>query len=86
MQAKAISLCFADGPALIVLSLICTSMRNCVRPTSVVRALDILLAISGYLTDETKLDRMLPFVVALLQNDSATVRAAALRTLTQIVR
>lgn len=28
---------------------------------------------------------MLPFVVALLQNDAAAVRAAALRTLTQVV-
>ena len=41
---------------------------------------------SQYLTDETKLDRMLPFVVAMLQNDIALVRAAALRVLTQVVR
>ena len=47
------------------------------------RALDLLLALSPHLTDETKLDRMLPFVVSLLTNDAASVRAGALRALTQ---
>lgn len=74
-----------DGPAIIILSLVCANIRSCAHASSILRAFDILLAISKYLTDETKLDRMLPFVVSLLQNDAACVRAAALRTLTQTV-
>jgi phosphoinositide-3-kinase, regulatory subunit 4 len=76
---------FADGPALIVLSLLCANIRNCVRPTSVLRALDLFLALTQFLSDEIKLDRLLPYVVALFQDEVASVRAAALRTMTQIV-
>ncbi|GJN87433.1 hypothetical protein Rhopal_000382-T1 [Rhodotorula paludigena] len=72
-----------DGPALIVLSLVCANIRNCVRPASVLRALEILLALNRYLSDETKLDRLVPYLVALLQDDVATVRALALRVLAQ---
>jgi hypothetical protein len=76
----------SDGAALVLLSLICSNIRNCVRPASVIRALDILLALSRYLTDETKLDRLVPYLVAVLQDDMASVRSAALKTLTQTVR
>lgn len=72
-----------DGPALIVLSLVCANLRNCVRPASVLRALELLLALNRYLTDPTRLDRLVPYLVALLSDDVASVRAAALRALTQ---
>lgn len=45
----------------------------------------MLLYISLYLTDETNLDRLLPCIVYLLQDDVAAVRAEAVRALTQIV-
>lgn len=76
---------FTDGPAVILLSLVCGNLRNCACASSIMRGFDVLLALSKYLTDETKLDRMLPFVASMLQNDAASVRAAALRTLTQTV-
>lgn len=53
------------------------------RPASVLRALEILLALNRYLTDETRLDRLVPYLVALLQDDAAPVRSMALRNLTQ---
>ncbi|KZT00186.1 ARM repeat-containing protein [Laetiporus sulphureus 93-53] len=74
-----------DGPALIVLALICANIRNCTLPSSKVRALDVLLALSLYLTDEAKLDRVVPYVVDLLHDDAAIVRASALRTLMQLL-
>lgn len=76
---------FTDGPALALLSLICANLRNCVRPASIVRALDIMLALLRYLSDETKLDRLIPYVVTVLQDDMAFIRAAAVKTLTQTV-
>lgn len=78
--------CLADGPALVILALVCANVRNCVRPASVLRALEILLALNRYLTDETRLDRLVPYLVTLLSDDAATVRAMALRVLTQTVR
>lgn len=69
-----------------LLSLLCANIRNCLRPGSILRALDVLLALSCYLTDETKLDRLVPYLIAVLQDDNPAVRAGALKTLTQTVR
>lgn len=74
-----------DGPALIILSLVCANLRNCNRPSSKIRALDVVLALCGHLTDEAKLDRLVPYVIDLLHDDAAAVRSAALRTLMQVV-
>jgi phosphoinositide-3-kinase regulatory subunit 4 len=50
-----------------------------------VKALDVLLALAPFLTDESKLDRLVPYVIELLRDDAALVRASAMRTLTQVV-
>ena len=76
----------ADGPALIILALVSSNVRNCSLPSSKTRALDLLLALCPHLTDEAKLDRMVPYIVDLLHDDAATVRSSALRTLIQVVR
>lgn len=74
-----------DGPALIILALVSANLRNCSLPTSKIRAMDVFLAISGHLTDESKLDRMVPYIVESLHDEAATVRTAALRTLVQVL-
>ena len=74
-----------DGPALIILALVTANIRNCSLPSSKVRALDVFLALACHLTDEAKLDRMVPYVVELLQDDAALVHLAALGTLMQVV-
>lgn len=74
-----------DGPALIILALVTANIRNCSLPSSKVRALDVFLALSCHLTDEAKLDRMVPYIVDLLHDDAAIVRSAALRTSMQVV-
>jgi phosphoinositide-3-kinase regulatory subunit 4 len=65
---------------------VCANLRYCTVPSSRLRGLDVLLAISQYLTDEAKLDRLIPYVVDLTQDDAASVRAATLCTLLQVVR
>ena len=74
-----------DGPALVILALVCANIRNSSLPTTKIRALDILLALSVNLTDEAKLDRLLPYVIELLHDETPVVRAAALRTTLQVV-
>ncbi|RKF83502.1 Serine/threonine-protein kinase ppk19 [Golovinomyces cichoracearum] len=73
-----------DG-TLIFLSLIVSSIRNTARATAKVRACDLLLAFSERLTDEAKLDRVLPYLVVLLQDEATIVKVAAIRTLTQLM-
>ncbi|KAN0061416.1 Serine/threonine-protein kinase [Thecaphora frezii] len=76
----------ADGTALVVLSVILANLRNCSRPSSKCHALDLLLHLSSqWLTDETKLDRVIPFVISLLDDETVTVRMAAIRTCTQLL-
>ncbi|KAJ3554276.1 hypothetical protein NM688_g3197 [Phlebia brevispora] len=74
-----------DGPALILLALLTANVRTCRLPSSKLKALDVFLALSPHLTDEAKLDRMVPYVVELLQDDAPSVRSAAVRTLMQIL-
>lgn len=46
----------------------------------------MFLALAPHLTDEAKLDRMMPYVVDLFHDEAAIVRMAALRTMIQVVR
>jgi len=81
-QGKAIS--SKDG-GLIFLSLIVSTIRNTSKPQSRVEACDVLLALSERISDEAKLDRVLPYLIVLLSDKNAIVRVAAIRTITQLV-
>ncbi len=74
-----------DGTSLIILSLVSSNIRSCILPSSKLKALDLMLFLSCYLTDEAKLDRLIPYVVDLLHDDAAVVRAAAVRSILQVV-
>ena len=74
-----------DDGTLIFLALVVSSIRNTARSTAKIRACDILLAFSERLTDEAKLDRVLPYIVALLNDKADIVKVAAIRSLTQLM-
>lgn len=74
-----------DDGTLIFLTLVVSSLRNTARATAKIRACDILLAFAERTTDEAKLDRILPYVMTLLNDPADIVKVAALRTLTQLV-
>ena len=74
-----------DDGTLIFLSLVVSSLRNTARATARVRACDLMLAFGERITDEAKLDRVLPYLVVLLNDKSDLVKIAALRTMTQLV-
>ncbi|KAF4125238.1 phosphoinositide-3-kinase, regulatory subunit 4 [Geosmithia morbida] len=75
-----------DDGTLIFLTLIVSSMRATARVSSRLRACDILLAFGERLTDEAKLDRVLPYLVALLHKDETDmVMISAIRAITQLL-
>ncbi|KAK5625065.1 hypothetical protein RRF57_000781 [Xylaria bambusicola] len=74
-----------DDGTLIFLTLIAGSLRNTARAASKLRACDLLLAFSEKLTDEAKLDRVLPYLMTLLNDDVDLVAIAALRSITQLL-
>lgn len=47
--------------------------------------MDILLALAERLPDDVKLDRLVPYLVELLKDNAALVRANAIKTLTKVV-
>lgn len=75
----------ADDGTLIFLSLVVGSLRNSARAASRVRACDVLLAFAERLTDEAKLDRVLPYLMTLLNDEVDVVAIAALRSVTQLL-
>lgn len=76
-----------DDGTLIFLTLIVSSMRTTARASSRVRACDVLLAFAERLTDEAKLDRVLPYLMTLLRWDEADiVVVSAIRTITQLLQ
>ena len=75
-----------DDGTLIFLSFVAASLRTTSRTSGRLKACDLLLAFAERISDEAKLDRCLPYLIALLGDDAPVVQTAAIRTITQIVR
>lgn len=75
----------ADDGTLIFLTLIVSSLRNTARAEAKIKACDILLAFAERLTDEAKLDRVLPYLITMLGDKADMVVMAAIRTITQLL-
>ena len=75
-----------DDGSLIFLTLVVSSLRNTARSTARVRACDLMLAFAERITDEAKLDRVLPYVVAMLNDRADIVKVASIRTMAQLVK
>ena len=74
-----------DDGTLLFLTLVVSAMRSTARATAKQRACELLLAFAERVTDEAKLDRILPFLMPLLNDKAEIVKIAALRSLTQVL-
>lgn len=63
-----------DDGSLIFLTLVASSLRNTARATARIRACDLVLAFAERITDEAKLDRVLPYLIILLNDKSEIIR------------
>jgi phosphoinositide-3-kinase regulatory subunit 4 len=75
----------ADDGTLIFLTLVVSSLRNTAHAAARIKACDILLAFAERLTDEAKLDRVLPYLVTLLKDKCDMVVVSAVRAITQLL-
>jgi phosphoinositide-3-kinase regulatory subunit 4 len=81
------SSCGSDETAsLILLSVVLSATRSVSYPSSLLKALDIILAISCHLTDSVRLYRIIPNLMNLMTDRDSNVRVLALKVTTQIVR
>jgi phosphoinositide-3-kinase regulatory subunit 4 len=74
-----------DDGTLIFLNIVVSSLRGTAKASSRIRACELLLAFAERSTDEAKLDRIVPYIMNLLDDKADMVKVAALRTLTQVV-
>ncbi|KAK4236246.1 hypothetical protein C8A03DRAFT_35849 [Achaetomium macrosporum] len=74
----------SDG-TLIFLTLVVSSIRNTAHAAARIKACDILLAFAERMTDEAKLDRVVPYLVALLKDKCDMVVVSAVRAITQLL-
>ncbi|KAF8242959.1 ARM repeat-containing protein [Wilcoxina mikolae CBS 423.85] len=75
----------SDDGTLIFLSLVASSLRNTSRTGARVRGCDMMLAFAERVTDESKMDRCLPYLVTLLGDENVVVQVAVIRALTQLM-
>lgn len=75
----------SDNGTFILLNVITASMRSAGRSATKIRGCELLLAFAERLPDEAKLDRILPYVMPLLDDQNDMVLVAALRTMTQLL-
>ncbi|KAL5338297.1 hypothetical protein BJX70DRAFT_205639 [Aspergillus crustosus] len=75
----------ADDGVLIFLTLVVSSLRNTSKSSARIKACDILLAFAERLSDEAKLDRVLPYIMILLNDRTDSVRIAAIRALARLL-
>ncbi|KAI9373379.1 hypothetical protein BJX61DRAFT_503129 [Aspergillus egyptiacus] len=75
----------ADDGVLIFLTLVVSSLRNTSKSSARIKACDILLAFAERLSDEAKLDRILPYIMILLNDRTDSVKTAAIRTVARLL-
>ncbi|KAL4797957.1 hypothetical protein BDV19DRAFT_357658 [Aspergillus venezuelensis] len=74
-----------DDGVLIFLTLVVSSLRNTSKSSARIKACDILLAFAERLSDEAKLDRILPYIMILLNDRADSVKIAAIRALARLL-
>ncbi|KAK1092871.1 Serine/threonine-protein kinase [Friedmanniomyces endolithicus] len=74
-----------DNGTFILLNVVTASLRSAGRAYSKIRACELLLAFAERLPDEAKMDRILPYIMPLLDDSESMVLVAALRSLTQLL-
>ncbi|GMM37980.1 ubiquitin-binding serine/threonine protein kinase [Saccharomycopsis crataegensis] len=73
-----------NSVALILLNIVVSSLRNTHVASSRIKGVELLVALSEKIRDEEKLDRVIPFLMSLLSDDSIEVRMISLKALAQI--
>ncbi|KAJ3112086.1 Serine/threonine-protein kinase [Phlyctochytrium bullatum] len=75
----------SEESCLLFSSLVTSQIRSCFLPTSRLKAIDMVLALGLHLSDDHRLDRIVPYLITLISDEMSLVRATALKALTQIL-
>lgn len=76
----------AATPLQLLLSVLCSSVHTLRSPLAKTTLLDLFVAFAHELDDDSRMQRLVPYMRLLMSDPTAVVRAAALRSLTKVVR
>lgn len=74
------------SPLQLLLSVLCSSVHTLRSPLAKTTLLELFVAFSAELDDDSRMQRLVPYIRLLLADPVAVVRASALRALTKVVR
>ena len=77
--------CTYSNIYILTATIVCSCIRNIQYVSNKLKALDLLLVYGQNLTDEDILDRLIPYIICLIDDPSPLVRSHALKTLTLLV-
>lgn len=69
----------------LILTVVCSCIRNLSRPSLVLSAIDLCLALSTFISDQDKFDRVLPYFTYFLSDVSSVVRVRAVQAISQLL-
>lgn len=74
-----------DESALLFITFLSHNIRNLTSSTTKLRCLEMLVLFSQYISDENKIDRVVPYLVACFEDDFPNVQATAIQALVQVL-
>lgn len=74
-----------DESALLFISFLSHNLRNVTSSSTKLRCLEMLVLFSQYVSDENKIDRVIPYLVACFEDEFPNVQATAIQALTQVL-
>ncbi|QLQ78891.1 hypothetical protein HG537_0B02390 [Torulaspora globosa] len=74
-----------DESALLFISFLSHNVRNVTSSNARLRCLEMLVFFSQYISDENKIDRVIPYLVACFEDEFPNVQATAIQALTQVL-
>ncbi|QLL31377.1 hypothetical protein HG536_0B02400 [Torulaspora globosa] len=74
-----------DESALLFISFLSHNVRNVTSSSTKLRCLEMLVLFSQYISDENKIDRVIPYLVSCFEDDFPNVQATAIQALTQVL-
>ncbi|SCU92281.1 LAMI_0E09604g1_1 [Lachancea mirantina] len=75
----------ASESALLHISLLSHAMRNVVKLRTRLRCLELLAAFSLFVSDANKLDRVVPFIISMFNDNTQAIQGQAIHVLTQVL-
>lgn len=74
-----------EESALLFVSILLSAIRNLISSNNKMKCLELIILLSQYISDNNKLDRLIPYITSIFFDESPNVQAFSLQALSQIL-